>query len=45
MTEAHYDTRGNYCTGYDAHMKAYRYWTGVKYQQEQDAYRAMSKRA
>lgn len=45
MTEATYDMKGNYTTGYDAHMKAWRYWTGRKYEQEQEFYRAMAKRA
>ena len=39
-----YDMRGNYMTGFDAHVKAWRYWTGVKYQQYQDEMTAMSKR-
>jgi len=45
INEAWYDMRGNYCTGFDAHVKAWRYWTGVKYQQEQEVWNSIAKKA
>lgn len=43
--EAWYDQYGNYCTGYDAHVKAWRYWTGRKYEQYHEAMRTVANQA
>lgn len=45
MTQPWYDMNGNYCTGFDAHVKAWRYWSGVKYAQWQEGMSAIAKRA